>query len=95
MRRLLIALVAGIVVTVPAAVGLFGNASFDSGFAQRRFVRARQDRHTEEQEPWRALSNGGFNHMPPTAQMDREHADAQIRRGRGGLADGVGDVVQF
>ena len=28
MRRLLIALVAGVVVTVPAAVGLFGNASF-------------------------------------------------------------------
>ena len=36
MRRLLIALVAGIVVAVPAAVGLLGNASF----AQRLPVRS-------------------------------------------------------
>ncbi len=95
MRRLLIALVAGVVVAVPAAVGLFGNASFAQRLPLRSPTSAASPSETESPTPSPSPteSEPGDDHggnRPPGTSDDEPGDDHGGDRPRTGDDDNSG-----
>src|ERR1700716_1256897 len=68
---------------------------FDSDLIESLLCRAGQDSHSQDRHLPFSCPDRGANHFASSAEMNRQHLDAEISRGFNGFCDRVWNIVQF